>query len=102
MPQLKKIAMMMGNHLIYTDTYDQALAQLTAIMQGLPGPTEGAKTVAVTPVAPGTPPAPAGGPDPRIQSIRQHLQRDRDLAAQGRWSEAGKELEAIESEVSRR
>jgi len=101
MPQLKKVALMMGTHLIYTDTYEQAIQQLTSIMLGMPGPA-----------APGQPPASAGapvapapgatGPDPRIESIRQHLRRYRDLAAAGRWAEAGKELEAIESEVTRR
>ena len=34
-------------------------------------------------------------------SIRGHLQRYRDFAAQGRWSEAGKELEAIEAEAKK-
>jgi hypothetical protein len=42
--------------------------------------------------------APASS-DPRIQRIREHLSRYRDLAAQGHWAEAGKELEAIEAEV---
>jgi len=31
--------------------------------------------------------------------VRAHLRRYRDLAAQGKWAEAGKELEAIEAEV---
>ena len=91
MPQLKKIALAMGNMLIYTDTWDQALAQLTSFMQG----------VAVTP-APGAsaPPKPvAPAPSQLIDSVRTHLRRYRDLAAQGKWSEAGKELEAIQSEV---
>ena len=37
--------------------------------------------------------------DPRLQRVRDHLKRYRDLAAQGKWSEAGKELEAVEAEV---
>ena len=45
--------------------------------------------------------APPPAADPRIQSIRQHLQRYRELAAQGHWSEAGKELEAIEAEAKK-
>lgn len=100
MPQLRKVVLMMGPHLIYTDTYEQAIQQLAALMQGMP----------VAPAAPGAPapaaaaPAPTTAPatDPRIESIRQHLRRYRDHAAQGRWSEAGKELEAIEAELSRR
>jgi hypothetical protein len=34
-----------------------------------------------------------------VQRIRDHLRRYRELGAQGKWSEAGKELEAIEAEV---
>jgi hypothetical protein len=37
--------------------------------------------------------------DPRLDQVRQHLQRYRELTAQGKWSEAGKELEAIQSIV---
>jgi uncharacterized membrane protein (UPF0182 family) len=100
MPQLKKIALVMGNQVIYTDTYDQALAQLTATMQGIsPPPAAPAAEAAPAPAA-AQPPPPAA--DQRLESIRQHLRRYRDFASQGRWAEAGKELEAIESEASRR
>jgi hypothetical protein len=37
--------------------------------------------------------------DLRIESIRNHLRRYRELASQGKWAEAGRELEAIDSEV---
>jgi hypothetical protein len=43
--------------------------------------------------------APATPADARLGRIREHLKRYRELAAQGRWSEAGKELEAIEAEA---
>ena len=33
------------------------------------------------------------------KSIRNHLQRSRELFSQGKWAEAGKELDAIEAEV---
>jgi acyl-CoA reductase-like NAD-dependent aldehyde dehydrogenase len=82
----------MGNLLIYTDTWDQALAQLTSFMQGS----------APSAAAPSAGAAAAAAPPARsqiIESIRDHLRRYRDFAAQGRWSEAGKELEAIQSEV---
>ena len=39
--------------------------------------------------------------DPRIESIRQHLQRYRDLTSQGKWADAGRELEAIQNEVQK-
>jgi hypothetical protein len=32
-----------------------------------------------------------------VEEIRQHLKRYRDFAAQGKWADAGKELEAIEA-----
>jgi uncharacterized membrane protein (UPF0182 family) len=105
MPQLKKVVLAMGNVLIYADTYDQALAQLTASMQGSTAPLATAVPVAATPAAQAAQaakPALAGAADPRIEAIRMHLRRYRDLAAQGRWSEAGKELEAIDAEVTRR
>jgi hypothetical protein len=97
MPQLKKIVLAVGSRLIYADSYDEALAQLSAGARQLiqQSKAEG------SPAAPGAPQqaaAPASS-DPRIQSVREHLRRYRDLAAQGHWSEAGKELEAIEAEV---
>jgi len=39
--------------------------------------------------------------DPRIESVRQHLDRYRSLASQGKWADAGRELDAIQSEVGR-
>jgi uncharacterized membrane protein (UPF0182 family) len=99
MPQLKKVALAMGNLLIYTDTYDQALAQLSSALQGtaLQGPPSAAGLL---------PPAAARlappGADPRLESVRNHFRRYREFAAQGRWAEAGKELEAVDAELSRR
>jgi len=99
MPQLKKIVLAMGNLLIYTDTYDQALAQLSNAMQS--------GTIAATPAAPGVAaavPQKAAAPasDQRLEAIREHLRRYRQFAADGHWAEAGKELEAIQDEVNRR
>jgi uncharacterized membrane protein (UPF0182 family) len=95
MPQLKKIAMAMGNTLIYTDSYEQAVAELARLGGSAPPPTPAAAAVA----AAAAPQTPAAGPDRRIEIVRQHLERYRSLAAQGKWAEAGKELEAVESLV---
>ncbi|MGA2134304.1 MAG: UPF0182 family protein [Bryobacteraceae bacterium] len=100
MPQLKKIVLAEGNRLIYTDTYDEAIAQLSGGAQELVKQAE----ATAAPGAPGTPAAPvagqsAAGSDPRIARVREHLRRYRELAAQGKWADAGKELEAIEAEV---
>jgi len=94
MPQLKKIVLAAGNRLIYTDTYDDALAQLST------GARAAVQTAVSTPSAPAGQVAPAaGGTDARLQRIRDHLRRYREFAAQGKWADAGKELEAIEAEA---
>jgi hypothetical protein len=97
MPQLKKVVLAVGNRLIYTDTYDEALAQLSTGAQQLIREAGTGSTPTPAPAAVGA--APATPADARIQRIRDHLRRYRELAAQGRWSEAGKELEAIEAEA---
>jgi hypothetical protein len=94
MPQLKKVVLAIGEHLIYTDTYEEAVAQLAGGAR--PAVEVAQKTGAITS---GTPAAPPGGGDQRLASVRQHLQRYKELAGQGRWAEAGKELDAIESEL---
>jgi uncharacterized membrane protein (UPF0182 family) len=99
MPQLKKVVLAEGNTLIYADTYDQALAQLSGAARAV------AQTAiaqqATTPSATAPSSQPAGGADARLESIRTHLRRYRELSSQGKWAEAGRELEAIEAEVRR-
>ena len=101
MPQLKKVALVMGNKLIYRDTYEEALAVLTGAAAAPPAaaetPPEGQQTTTTT-AAP--PPTPSG--DPRLDTARAHLRRYREHASQGRWAEAGRELEALEKLVNNR
>jgi uncharacterized membrane protein (UPF0182 family) len=92
MPQLKKIAVAMGDNLIYTDSYEQAVSELARL--GGSGPPPSKAQAQAQAAAPQTP---ASAPDPRIEIVRQHLERYRSLAAQGKWAEAGKELEAVEA-----
>lgn len=89
MPQLKKVVLATGNRLIYTDTYEQALAQLAG---GARAPVE-APTITTTAAPSPLPP----GADARLKSVRDHLRRYRELMAQGKFAEAGKELEALEA-----
>ena len=96
MPQLKKIVLAEGNRLIYTDTFEQALAQLSPGGQAL---VEQAAAAAPKPGAPAAAASGATGADQRLARVREHLRRYRELAAQGKWADAGKELEAIEAEV---
>jgi uncharacterized protein len=99
MPQLKKVALVVGNTLIYRDTYEQALADLQGIQRGL-APVKAAVSSVSSTAAPAAA-LPAAGGDPRIEQIREHLKRYQDLAAQGKWSDAGKELDAIEAIVKK-
>jgi hypothetical protein len=96
MPQLKKVVLAIGNTLIYRDTYEQALGDLNGLMQG--GTVGAVQPVVASASLSGgvTPPAELG----RLkESIQNHLRRARELAAQGKWAETGKELDAIEAEA---
>jgi len=97
MPQLKKVALAMGNNLVYADTYGDALAQLAGENVAAPQP---ATTAA--PASPGgAVPTTTTTPDARIVEVRRHFDRYRELVSQGKLSEAGKELEAIQSLVAK-
>jgi len=97
LPQLKKVALAMGNNLVYADTYQQALAQLAGENLPVPEAASGQRPAPSPPVATGQ----AAPPDARISEVRRHLQRYRELVSQGKLSEAGKELEAIQALVER-
>ena len=99
MPQLKKVVLAVGNRLIYADTYDAALAQLSADAQQLVTLATSPAATSAPGAAPPPPAATAPGADARLQRVRDHLRKYREFASQGRWAEAGKELEAIEAEV---
>jgi len=99
MPQLKKVALVMGNTLVYADTYEQALAQLDADQKGVAAPVQ--TTAAPTGAAPTAAATAVTSNDPRVEEVRAHLKRYRDFAAQGKWADAGKELEAIEAAVKK-
>jgi uncharacterized membrane protein (UPF0182 family) len=79
MPQLKKVVLAMGDRLIYRDTFDQALADLTA--QAAPT----AIATAQTPSAPGS--------EKNAPSLAERLHRLRDQAEQ-----LTRELESLEKE----
>jgi uncharacterized membrane protein (UPF0182 family) len=98
LPQLKKVALAMGNNLVYADTYQQALAELAGENLPAPAPAPVQRTGAPPPATSGQP-APAT--DSRITEVKRHLQRYRELVSQGKLSEAGKELEAIQALVER-
>ena len=106
MPQLKKVALAMGNRLAYADTYEQALSQLIdqlgtnesgqpATQNAAAGPTTPASSASQ--IKSGN--AAAAEAIRKLQDIRDHLQRYRELTAQGKSAEAGKELDDIQKLV---
>jgi uncharacterized membrane protein (UPF0182 family) len=109
MPQMKKVVVAMGNTLIYRDTYEQALSALG----GTPVEAGGVSAVAAAadtgpppsdvPQVQGSPPPSrtATSDDGKLQTARDHLRRYRELTAQGRWSEAGRELESLDKLLGR-
>jgi len=103
MPQLKKVALAMGNRLAYADTYEEALQDL--ITQTNSGVT---RAEAATPINPAPQvtqspqlPADASKAAETLRQVQQHLQRYRELSSRGKWAEAGKELEEIQQLVNR-
>ena len=95
MPQLKKVVLAMGDRLIYRDTFDEALAELT----GGPAPSEPSATVAAaTATAPSS--TPAGGPAGSGQdsaAIAEQISKLRDQAEQ-----LARELDALEKETRKK
>jgi uncharacterized membrane protein (UPF0182 family) len=97
MPQLKKVALAMGDHLAYADTYQQALALLmgeSAASEQTAAPTTAAPEAAQPEVA-------AAAEEVKrqqdlLKQVRDHFQRYQDLNSRGRYSEAGKELETLQ------
>lgn len=111
MPQLKKVVLAMGNRLVYRDNYEEALQAISASGTLSSRPTPGTQPDTLMSEAGSSPPtgqtaeaaaAPVPLPrgDNRIETIRGHMRRYRELTSQGRLAEAGRELEALERAVS--
>jgi uncharacterized membrane protein (UPF0182 family) len=104
MPQLKKVALAMGNRLVYADTYELALGQLIQTLGGsqAPAPAENSQpSGATTPTANTQATAPPVSAEAlqKLEQVRDHLQKYRELSSQGKWAEAGKELDDIQRVV---
>jgi uncharacterized protein len=100
MPQLKKVAIVNGNSIFYRDTFDQALADLRASF-GTQTPAEKPAEVSDAKPAAGAPAVQQPASDARIEQIRRAFERYRTFTSQGKWAEAGRELENIEALVRR-
>jgi uncharacterized membrane protein (UPF0182 family) len=90
MPQLKKVVLAMGDRLIYRDTFDQALAELT----GSAMPSVSSTAASAAPPAPGTPPA---GKEISVPVLAERVRQIRDQAEQ-----LVKELDALEKEAGKK
>ena len=102
MPQLKKVALAMGSRLAYADTYEQALDQLIQEVGGKPENLTPQVNQPLNTSLANLPPPSNPGSEPSAQAIgtlrqiRDHLQRYRELSSQGKWGDAGRELDEIQ------
>jgi uncharacterized protein len=87
MPQLKKVVLAMGDRLIYRDTFDEALADLT----GAPAAVRPASAVVASTSAP------AQGASGNVPALAERLRHLRDEAEQ-----LARELEALERDTVRK
>jgi uncharacterized membrane protein (UPF0182 family) len=87
MPQLKKVVLAMGDRLIYRDTFDEALADLT----GAPAPVKQVSTAVESGSA--QTPSPNGGGQ-SVAALAERLRHLRDEAEQ-----LARELEALEKDT---
>jgi uncharacterized membrane protein (UPF0182 family) len=88
MPQLKKVVLAMGDRLIYRDTFDEALADLT----GVPTPARPAAAVVASGSAP-SPPASAKN----VPTLEERLRALHDQAEQ-----LTRELEKLEKDAAKK
>lgn len=88
MPQLKKVVLAMGDRLIYQDTFDQALAELSrGVVPVKPGSAAAASAQAATPTSAGN----------QIPALADRVRQIRDQAEQ-----LVRELEALEKEAGKK
>jgi uncharacterized membrane protein (UPF0182 family) len=94
MPQLKKVVIAMGNRLIYADSYDEAVMRLTG--QGAPSAPQRSEQKVEEQAKP---PAPDLSGQ-ILERAREILRRYRELLSQGRYADAGREMETLEKTLS--
>lgn len=101
MPQLKKVVIAVGNRLIYEDTYEQALNALAGQeFMDTTSPSQSAQASPAPTGAPSSASAEPPAPSETLGRLRNHVRRYRELLGQGKYAEAGREMEAIEKIVS--
>jgi hypothetical protein len=98
MPELKKIVLAVGNRLVYADDLETAIQRLARPpVKEEEVTAETLATISKTSAQDGATPTDSS----ILISLRAHLTHYRQLTAQGKLSEAGRELEAIQKELQR-
>lgn len=80
MPQLRKVVLALGDRLVYEDTFEQALAALTADPEELPSDFQPAKPPSAEEEAPDEPGAPPMLTQRRLEDLAQRLRNLRQQA----------------------
>ena len=111
LPELKKVVLAVGNRLVYSDDLPSAIAELaqppgavpTAVASTSTASGEGGlgnETSAAAPSSGAVPPGPTHAiPRAVAVSIQQHIDRYRQLTAQGELGQAGAELQAATQQL---
>lgn len=105
LPELKKVVLAVGNRLVYSDDLATAIATLAVPASGQPAPAAAAATG-------GAPAGPAGAAATvpagaavigaaTLREVEGHLEKYRQLTAQGQFAQAGAELDAAEAALQK-
>lgn len=105
LPELKKMVLAVGNRIVYSDDLPTAIATLAQ----QPGPSDTNQSNAVASANATTSGSPATGPPtavaklPRaiLESVQAHLSRYQQLTAQGKFAQAGAELQAAQQALKK-
>ncbi len=95
MPELRRVVVSTGEQIGYGKTFSEALLQVAGKSAAGAAPSPAPEAVAPAPGKGAAPPAALG------REAAEHLDRYRKLTAQGKYTEAGAELEALGKTIDR-
>ncbi|MGH9412386.1 MAG: UPF0182 family protein [Terriglobales bacterium] len=105
LPELKKMVLAVGNRIVYSDDLPTAIATLaqSPSASDTAADQSGAVAAAASLGAPATgPPAPAPALSRAVlQAVQAHLSRYQQLTAQGKFAQAGSELQAAKQALKK-
>ncbi|MBI5419811.1 MAG: UPF0182 family protein [Deltaproteobacteria bacterium] len=99
MPELRRVVVSTGDQIGYGKTFEEALRQLTGKSAGIAAPTPAEATPTPSAAVRGKSPGPST--EALAREAAGHLERYRQLTAQGKHAEAGKELEELGKTIER-